>query len=51
MPDLTLCLNVDCPLKEICERAKDFGPSPYQSYSYFNPDNKEKCEDFLELER
>ena len=50
MADITMCLNVECPIKHFCYRhtAKS---SNYQSYSWFNfyvmSDNKVKCDNFL----
>lgn len=43
MPDISMCENQECPLKEKCYRytAK---PSPVlQAYGYFKPDEEGKC--------
>ena len=50
MPDISMCKNEKCKLKEYCYRFKA-KPSPFwQSYSGYIP-NKEKgsCEAFIEL--
>jgi len=51
MPDITMCRNETCSLKEYCYRytAK---PSGWQSYSYFNTEISQDrgvyCEYFLD---
>jgi hypothetical protein len=52
MPDITMCSNNECPLKENCYRFKAI-PSDWQSYSSFNPvkDNKYQytCDHFMKI--
>lgn len=46
MPDISMCANKDCPLKENCYRftAK---PSEYQSYAEFQIDDESgECSGF-----
>lgn len=48
MPDITMCKNEQCDIREKCYRwcAK---PSKYQSYALFGPRSKsEPCLDFVE---
>lgn len=47
MPDISMCENKLCPLKDNCYRytAK---PSDYQLYAEFTPDDKGKCDYFWE---
>jgi hypothetical protein len=46
MPDISMCNNVDCPLKESCYRNEASGTVPdlYQSYSAFY---SKGCQDFI----
>ena len=40
MPDITMCCNYDCPLKTKCYRYRAI-PDPYwQSFAFFQPENK-----------
>lgn len=51
MPDITMCENKDCPLKQSCYRYTAI-PSRYQSYANFAPDLLSgKCEDFWPIQR
>lgn len=46
MPDITMCLDTECPQKERCYRftAK---PTPYrQSYFMFSPKSMDVCQYF-----
>ena len=48
MPDITMCLNKECPLQKLCYRAQAT-PSQRQSYSVFKPKEKGKgaeCDHF-----
>jgi len=53
MPDISLCTNTDCPLKEVCYRQTAV-PNPYrQSYSKFKLVKDEEkgvayCEMFID---
>ena len=52
MPDISKCEGKDCPIKENCYRFKAIPNLPYQSYSDFIYDKKEKkCEDFWEIKK
>jgi hypothetical protein len=47
MPDITMCVNDVCKLKEKCFRHSDSGtkPTPYrQSYSHFNEKGDKDCD-------
>ena len=44
MPDITMCKNEECKLKEKCFRFTAI-PSTFQSYFYVNP-NENSCEYF-----
>ncbi len=37
MPDITMCVNYGCPLKDTCLRSKHSGtkPSKWQSWAFF----------------
>jgi hypothetical protein len=49
MPDISMCTNIFCPLRETCYRAKA-KPSMYQSYAPFTYDKKKKdCEYYMEI--
>lgn len=52
MPDMTLCANEDCPLKEGCYRYMALDTDPWQSY-YYGPYNSKtgKCEDYIPMEK
>jgi len=43
MPDISMCENQTCPLKETCYRFKAI-PNTHQSYADFKPDEKGKCD-------
>ena len=49
LPDISMCENKLCPLKDNCYRytAK---PSDYQLYAGFAPDDKGKCDYFWDNE-
>ena len=54
MPDIEMCLNEDCPLKETCYRHEAI-PSEYlQSYNTFEPtviDGEVECEYLIEIKK
>lgn len=45
MPDITMCANKNCPLKDKCYRFTATPDPLWQSYADFKPVNG-KCEDF-----
>ena len=45
MPDITMCINKTCPLREKCYRATAFPDLHWQSFAEYNPDNGQ-CEYF-----
>ena len=45
MPDITMCLNVDCKMKDKCYRYKAI-PDILQSYAKYEPNNG-KCDNFV----
>ena len=49
MPDISMCLNNECPLKEKYYRFMA-DPSDWQSFSRFDPKNG-KCENFIKLRK
>lgn len=48
MPDITMCNNNKCPMRENCYRFKA-EPSDYQSYFRQSPDKDGECEYFWKL--
>jgi len=52
MPDISMCTNNECPLKETCYRFKAM-PSHWQAYSSFTPikDDKDQytCDYFMKI--
>lgn len=48
MPDITMCLNQDCPLRDRCYRAQA-EPSYWQSYARFEHDGN-ICNEFIQLD-
>ena len=52
MPDISMCVNGNCPLKTKCYRFMAVPGEPWQSFSHFkfNMDGeKAVCEDFMEI--
>jgi hypothetical protein len=50
MPDISMCLNVTCPLNDKCYRFMAI-PSEYrQSYAKFSPKEDGTCDHFWPLE-
>lgn len=37
MPDITMCCNIDCPLKEKCYRYRAVPDSYWQSFAMYKP--------------
>jgi hypothetical protein len=51
MPDLTMCGNKKCPLKETCYRYIAH-PDIFQSYGKFYPDSDSNtCEHYIQAEQ
>lgn len=46
MPDITVCLNMDCPLRLQCYRYTAMA-SNMQSFADFKPNENGKCNKFL----
>ena len=53
MPDITMCANKYCSLRDKCYRAQAVPDSYYQSYAEFKPvrhdDGRVGCEHFVEV--
>lgn len=45
MPDITMCINKTCPLREKCYRATAFPDLHWQSFAEYTPEDG-KCEYF-----
>lgn len=48
MPDITLCVNKECPLSATCYRYNCTPDPIHQSYSKFEPINEVECEYYIE---
>jgi hypothetical protein len=48
MPDISMCLNQNCLLKEKCYRFKANPSTFWQSYTNFIPDKSGKCDSYIE---
>ena len=47
MPDISMCANEDCPIKQSCYRYTAIANASYQSYAEFEYKNdKDKCDYF-----
>jgi hypothetical protein len=46
MPDITMCLNKECPLRGTCYRFNAKADPHWQSYSDFKPDENGKCDNY-----
>lgn len=46
MPDISMCLNEECPLKDRCYRFTATPNEDWQSYAEFAPDENGECEAF-----
>lgn len=40
MPDITMCCNHECPLREKCYRYRARPDKYWQSYAFYKPENK-----------
>lgn len=49
MPDITMCVGTNCPLKETCYRCQA-KPSDYQSYFMETPFEDGVCKYYWEME-
>jgi len=47
MPDVSMCMNEECPLKEKCYRFTATPNERIQSYGMFEPDKEGKCDYYL----
>jgi hypothetical protein len=47
MPDVSMCMNKECPLKEKCYRFTATPNEHIQSYGMFEPDKEGKCDYYL----
>ena len=50
MPDITLCVNKTCPLRQNCGRFRAKPDRYWQSFAEFKPNDKGICEDFWPLQ-
>jgi len=49
MPNITMCQNNECPIKESCYRYKAIPDPRYQSYAIFKYDSDtDECYHFIE---
>ena len=48
MPDISMCNNIQCTLKEVCYRFKA-KPSDWQTYADFKQDKDGKCKYYWKL--
>jgi len=48
MPDISMCNNSKCPLREDCYRFKA-KPGYYQTYADFEYDEEEGCDYFMKI--
>ena len=44
MPDISMCENKNCPLKEKCYRYTAKPSEHLQAYGYFKPNEEGKCD-------
>lgn len=53
MPDISMCMNDECPLKKICYRWAAYPDDCVQSYADFKFETNEKgeteCEHYLKI--
>lgn len=49
MPDITMCMSTTCTQKDSCYRSQAI-PSYWQSYSNFNQDENEKCNNYWPMD-
>lgn len=50
MPDISMCKNNECPLKQKCYRYRAV-PNHLQTYASFKPNDKGICEYFWKIEK
>ena len=50
MPDITMCCNYDCPLKDKCYRYRAVPDSYWQSFAMFNTTGEKDCDHFWQLD-
>jgi len=50
MPDLTMCSNVECPIRGFCYRFRAVPDPHHQSYSHFKPNYHNVCDYFEEID-
>lgn len=48
MPDISMCANTNCLMKELCYRYRAI-PSEYQSIAYFTPEENGLCKYFWRI--
>lgn len=48
-PDITMCDDKECPLKETCYRFKATPSEFRQSYFSESPRKEDKCDHFMEI--
>jgi hypothetical protein len=51
MPDLTMCLNKECPLADNCLRFCAPPDRLAQYYSDFAPDDEGNCEHYIPMDK
>ncbi len=58
MPDITMCVNVHCPMRKFCYRYRAKPDERWQSFSEFEPTTRQgrdeivmECENFWSAER
>jgi len=49
MPDISMCCNRDCPIREKCYRYRARPDKYWQSYAFFEYKD-DKCDNFWELD-
>ena len=49
MPDITMCLQDDCPMKGGCYRHEATPTSYRQSFAVFTPETATDCSRFMEI--
>lgn len=48
MPDISMCANTDCIMRDLCYRHRAI-PSEYQSITYFTPEQNGLCKYFWKI--
>lgn len=49
MPDISLCVNDNCPLRQDCLRFNADPDSLWQSYGDFEPDDEGNCDFYIKM--